>query len=162
GHGPHAHLPPARLPAGLFARGRGVDRGAGDVARAGEAALPLVLRHDAVPLEAPRHDLQSPLPRARLVQPARHLVLSNPPRRARRVGKTGPHRDGRHRVMKTVRAKSVLLLLASFLALPGCDRAPQPQPPTSAQIEEQAKHSRLAVPEHGIYTGAYADFGDRE
>jgi hypothetical protein len=52
--------------------------------------------------------------------------------------------------------------LALWMALAGCDRAPQPQPPTPAEIEVRAQHSLLGVPEHGIYTGAFMDFGDNE
>ena len=65
--------------------------------------------------------------------------------------------------MKQPRPMPVLFSVL-LLALPGCDRAPQPQPqpPSAAEIEVAAQRSRLAVPEHGIYTGAYADFGDWE
>ena len=66
--------------------------------------------------------------------------------------------------MKTVRMKSALhiFLALLLLALPSCDRAPQAQAPTPAEIEAHAQHSLLAVPEHGIYTGAFTDFGDNE
>jgi hypothetical protein len=66
--------------------------------------------------------------------------------------------------MKTPRMKSALLIfiVPLLLALPCCKRAPQAQEPTPAEIEAHAQRSLLAVPEHGIYTGAYADFGDKE
>ena len=66
--------------------------------------------------------------------------------------------------MKTVRMKSALrtFLAPLLLALPACDRVPQAQPPTPAEIEAHAQRSLLAVPEHGIYTGAFTDFGDNE
>ena len=66
--------------------------------------------------------------------------------------------------MKTVRMKSALhiFLVLLLLALPSCDRAPQAHAPTPAEIEAHAQHSLLAVPEHGIYTGAFTDFGDNE
>ena len=54
-------------------------------------------------------------------------------------------------------------LLPVLLTLPGCERAPSPQSPqSSADSEAVSRRSLLAIPEHGIYTGAYADFGDRE
>jgi hypothetical protein len=57
----------------------------------------------------------------------------------------------------------VRLFLASLVfALAGCDRAPKPEPLSSVEIEAHARRSLLAVPEHGIYTGAYAEFGDNE
>lgn len=66
--------------------------------------------------------------------------------------------------MKTLRMKSALRIFAALplLVLPCCDRAPQAQAPTPAEIEAHAQRSLLAVPEHGIYAGAYADFGDKE
>ena len=66
--------------------------------------------------------------------------------------------------MKTVRMKSALRIFSALLllALPCCERAPQVQAPTPVEIEAQAQRSLLAVPEHGIYAGAYADFGDKE
>jgi len=66
--------------------------------------------------------------------------------------------------MKSARTKSALRIFPALLliALPCCDRAPLPQQPSPAEIEEQAQRSLLAVPEHGIYTGAFADFGDNE
>ena len=51
---------------------------------------------------------------------------------------------------------------AIFLALAGCERAPRTEAPSPTDLEAQAKCSLLAVPEHGIYAGAYADFGDNE
>lgn len=66
--------------------------------------------------------------------------------------------------MKNLRMKSALHIFSALvlLALPCCKRAPQPRPQSVAEIEALAQRSRLAVPEHGIYAGAYADFGDRE
>ena len=61
--------------------------------------------------------------------------------------------------MKTALRIFPALLL---LALPCCDRAPQAQAPTPAEIEARAQRSLLGVPEHGMYTGAFADFGDNE
>ena len=60
--------------------------------------------------------------------------------------------------------KSVLHIFPALLllALSACERPPQPQAPTPAEIEAQAQRSLLAVPEHGIYTGAFMDFGDNE
>ena len=55
-----------------------------------------------------------------------------------------------------------IVLVPVLLFLAGCKRAPAPAPPTPAEVESQAQRSRLAVPEHGIYAGAYVDFGDHE
>ncbi|MEO6788661.1 MAG: glycosyl hydrolase [Chthoniobacteraceae bacterium] len=55
-----------------------------------------------------------------------------------------------------------ITLALLLLALAGCNRAPSPQPASPTETEAQAQRSRLAVPGHGIYAGAYADFGDRE
>ena len=63
--------------------------------------------------------------------------------------------------MKIMFAKYALIVVLPLM-LDGCDRTPSPQPPSAAEKEAQAKQSQLAVPAHGIYTGAYADFGDRE
>ena len=49
-----------------------------------------------------------------------------------------------------------------LLMLPCCKRATPPQTRSVAEIEALAQRSRLALPEHGIYSGAYADFGDHE
>ena len=67
--------------------------------------------------------------------------------------------------MKNVRMKSALrlFLLPLLVALSGCDRAASPEAsPKGMDIEAQSRGSRLAIPVHGLYTGAYADFGDRE
>ncbi len=58
------------------------------------------------------------------------------------------------------RALHILTVLVTGLT--GCKRAPQAQEATPLEIAAQARGARLAVPEHGVYTGAYADFGDRE
>ena len=59
-------------------------------------------------------------------------------------------------------AAALIFAVLTLLSLPGCDRAPSLQPQSTAEIVARAQHSDLAVPEHGIYTGAYVDFGDRE
>ena len=66
--------------------------------------------------------------------------------------------------MKIFRMKFTLpiFLAAMSLALAGCNRAPRTEALSPTDLEAQAKRSLLAVPEHGIYSGAYADFGDNE
>ena len=59
GYRPDAEPAPARLPHPLHGRRRGVDGSARNHPRAGQATLPLVFRHDAMPLETSRHALQS-------------------------------------------------------------------------------------------------------
>lgn len=66
--------------------------------------------------------------------------------------------------MKQTAVTSFLRVCLSSLVLMlhGCDRAPREEGLTAAETEAHAQHSLLAVPEHGIYTGAFVDFGDRE
>ena len=47
----------------------------------------------------------------------------------------------------------------ALIALAACDRETVPQ---AVDYRGGFKHPRLVVPEHGIYQGAYIDFGDRE
>ena len=56
--------------------------------------------------------------------------------------------------------KTIRIVLMMFLALLGaCDR---PAQPVSPPPQTNNAGSRLVTPEHGLYTGAYMDFGERE
>ncbi|MGB8166737.1 MAG: hypothetical protein WCF18_04550, partial [Chthoniobacteraceae bacterium] len=50
-------------------------------------------------------------------------------------------------------------MAAAFLLLAACDRGAVPLP---MDPRGGLQHPRLAIPEHGIYQGAYMDWGDRE
>ena len=80
------------------------------------------------------------------------------------MGKTGADSHGGNSAVKNFRMKFTLpiFLAAMSLALAGCNRAPRTEALSPTDLEAQAKRSLLAVPEHGIYSGAYADFGDNE
>lgn len=52
-----------------------------------------------------------------------------------------------------------LAALAAMLGFAACDRSPAPPPP---DIRGGFRHPQLAVPEHGIYQGAYIDWGEKE
>src|SRR5262245_12204807 len=53
-----------------------------------------------------------------------------------------------------------LLLGAATLTLTSaCNRLPADAPPVS---QASASNHKLAIPDHGIYAGAYMGFGDRE
>lgn len=53
--------------------------------------------------------------------------------------------------------RSPLLLALLALALPACERAPDSATPTPALGPQ-----KLVIPERGIYTGAYMDWGEKE
>ena len=63
------------------------------------------------------------------------------------------------KIRPTVARSLVVFLLGWMVFLASCHRQapPQPPPPTNAE-----KPVALVVPEHGAYTGAYIDFGERE
>lgn len=53
----------------------------------------------------------------------------------------------------------LLLSLATLAFVSACNRLPADAPPAS---QGSAADRKLTIPEHGIYTGAYMGFGDRE
>ena len=59
GPGPDHRHPERRLAGGVRSQRQRLDRGAGHGEGPGQAALPLVVRHTAMPVEAPPHHLQS-------------------------------------------------------------------------------------------------------
>jgi hypothetical protein len=57
------------------------------------------------------------------------------------------------------RAGSRGFVLCLFLALAGCDRTDSP---SETHAESKIQNAKLVIPKHGIYTGAYIDWGDKE
>jgi hypothetical protein len=57
---------------------------------------------------------------------------------------------------------SILPPAAVALALESCDHPPSPPAPAPVTPAPDAGLQRLVVPEQGIYTGAYIEWGDRE
>ncbi len=88
GHRPHLVLHRHGYLVRYSVRCRGVDRSAGNHPRPRQATVPLVFRDDAMPLEAPRHAVQSPLPRVGFLQSAERLVFPDHPGRADPVGRS--------------------------------------------------------------------------
>ena len=58
-------------------------------------------------------------------------------------------------------ATRALLALAAALILPACDRPSAPASATATPAPATGPQ-RLVIPEHGIYTGAYIEWGDKE
>ena len=76
----------------------------------------------------------------------------------------------RRRGLSRVGKMALFLALSLSFWLPACDRSTTPKPiaatPTPAQAAATPPPAhplqQLAIPQHGIYTGAYIDWGDKE
>ncbi len=87
GSGPHARLSARRVAGGVRLLGARLHRGSGDGEGPLEPALPLVVRHPAVPVEASAGPLQPAPAGARLRRPAADLALPDRADRRRAAGR---------------------------------------------------------------------------
>ncbi len=124
GPGSHHRDPARRLGGRLRRRGGGVDRGARDLPRARQAALPLGVRHAAMPVEAPRDPARA---QTRGARAGRHPAGVGVPDRVR-----GDLADHRSRARDQHRG----------------DLHPRPPAWLGADAERRAAHGRLLARLH--------------
>src|SRR5260221_2642590 len=79
------------------------------------------------------------------------------------MGKTGAHGRGAEQSVRgdcRLKIEDCRIVAAvAAIVLAACDRAAVPP---AEDYRAGLKHPRLAIPERGIYQGAYMDWGDRE